>query len=141
MTQLPRNYAAQVQAPRPDILSPWRQLLTLPLPCHKHWQRSCCQRPARTAAICRKPGFRGRSRVHARECVLGPCLHAGCARAACVDSGSRGNDMGAGGLCLSPRVGGVRWRGPTCSRSIMRGRCASGCVEDWATRCVPSVLG
>jgi hypothetical protein len=23
-------------APRPDILSPWRQLLSLPLPCHKH---------------------------------------------------------------------------------------------------------
>ncbi len=29
-------------APRPDILSPWRQLLNLPLPCHKHWPRSCC---------------------------------------------------------------------------------------------------
>jgi hypothetical protein len=26
-------------APRPDILSPWRQLLSLPMPCHVHWPR------------------------------------------------------------------------------------------------------
>jgi hypothetical protein len=42
----------------------------------------------------------------ARVCVLGPCLHAGCARAAWVGVGSRGNDLGAGGLCLAPLVGG-----------------------------------
>ena len=44
--------------------------------------------------------------------VPGPCLHAGCARTACVSGGSRGNCMGAGGWCLAPRVGGVRWSGP-----------------------------
>jgi hypothetical protein len=30
-------------APRRDIRSPWRQLLSLPIPCHVHWPRSCCQ--------------------------------------------------------------------------------------------------
>ena len=30
--------------PRPDILSPWRRRLSLPIPYHVHWPRSCCQR-------------------------------------------------------------------------------------------------
>ena len=30
-------------APRRDIRSPWRQLLSLQIPCHVHWPRSCCQ--------------------------------------------------------------------------------------------------
>jgi hypothetical protein len=54
--------SAPVLSPRstPDILSPWRQLLSLPIPCHVHWPRSYCRSRARTAAICRKPCFRGR---------------------------------------------------------------------------------
>ena len=34
-------------APRRDIRSPWRQLLSLPISCHVHWPRSCCQSHAR----------------------------------------------------------------------------------------------
>ena len=51
-------------APRPDILSPWRQLLRLPIPCHVHWPRPYCQGRAHTAAVCRKPCFRDL-----------PCMH------------------------------------------------------------------
>jgi hypothetical protein len=53
--------------------------------------------------------FPGTYWVHARTCVLGPCLHAGCASASWVRGGSRGNNIGAGRLCLVPRMGGVRW--------------------------------
>jgi hypothetical protein len=56
--------------------------------------------------------FPGTYWVHARTCVLGPCLHTGCASAAWVRGGSRGNDMGAGRRCLAQRVGGVGWSGP-----------------------------
>ena len=72
-------------------------------------------------------------------CVLGPCLCAGCDHAACVDGGSRGNDMGAGGRCLASLLGGVRWRGPTRGGARVRERCAGGRVGGWATRCVPAV--
>jgi hypothetical protein len=51
--------------PRPDILSPWRQLLSLPIPCHVHCPLSYCRSRARTAAICRKPCFQGRPRMYA----------------------------------------------------------------------------
>ena len=44
--------------PRPDILSPRSQLLSLPNPCHVHWQRPYCRGRARTADVCRKPRFR-----------------------------------------------------------------------------------
>ena len=47
----------------------------------------------------------------------------------CVDCGSRGNDMGAGGRYLSPRVVVVRWRGPARIWADMRGRCAGGRVS------------
>ncbi len=63
-------------APRPDILSPLRQLLSLPIPCHVHWPRSCCRSRARTAAICRKSCFLGRHCVPATACVLFDCAAA-----------------------------------------------------------------
>ena len=63
--------------PRPDILSPWRQLLRLQIPCHVHWPRSYCRSRARTAVICRKPCFRDRLRMYAGKYVLGPCLRSG----------------------------------------------------------------
>ena len=85
-----------------------------------HWPRSCCQSCAPPPAIYGKPCFRGRPRIHATVCVLGPCLHAGCDHAACIDGGIRGNYMGAGGRCLASRVGGVRWRGPTGGRARLR---------------------
>jgi len=47
--------------PRPDILSTWCQLLSLPIPCHVHCPRSGSQSRSRTAAICRKPCLRGPS--------------------------------------------------------------------------------
>jgi hypothetical protein len=48
--------------------------------------------------------------------VLGPFLYAGCAGAAWVSSGSLGVGMGAGGRCLTPRVGDVRWSGSPLQR-------------------------
>jgi hypothetical protein len=89
------------------------ELISLPIPCHVHWQRSYCN----TASICRKLCFRDQPCVHATPetefalfqgcgaCILGPCLHAGCNRAAWLGSWSRGNAMGAGELCLAPLVG------------------------------------
>jgi hypothetical protein len=82
-----------------------------PIPCHMHSVLVACVHGARLSYADLKPGFRCRSCVHAR-CVLGPCLHEGRARAACVGGGSRDNCMGAGGRCLAPRVGCVRWSGP-----------------------------
>jgi len=127
--------------PRPDILSPWRQLLNLPIPCHVHWQRSYCRSRSRKTVICRKPCFRGQPCVHVRACVLGPCLHAGCARAAWVGGRSRGNAMGARGRCMTPRVGCVRWSGPARNGLRLRGLCASGHVAGWASQCLPAVQG
>jgi hypothetical protein len=45
-------------APHPDILRPWRQLLSLPIPCHVHWPRSCCRGRAHSAAVPGKASFR-----------------------------------------------------------------------------------
>ncbi len=96
--------------PRPDILSPWRRRLSLPIPCHVHWQRSCCQSRARTAAICKKACFRGPTgykvqRVDTGTCVFGPFLRAGCA---CVfgpflRAGCAGAAWVRGGSLLSPK--------------------------------------
>jgi hypothetical protein len=72
------------RCPRPDILSPWRQLLSLLIPCHVHWQLSYCQSRARTGVICRKPCFRGhtgciRGRVcSGRSCMRGAQVQRGC---------------------------------------------------------------
>lgn len=52
-----------------------------------HWQRSCCRSRVRTAAICRKPCFLDRPCAPTMAYVLGPCLHAGCAREAWVTAG------------------------------------------------------
>ena len=104
-----------------------------------NWPRSCCRSAARAAAIRGKPCFRGLPCAHARACVPGPCLCAGCTRAACVGSGSRGSDMGAGGWCLTPRVGGVRWSGPARGPAHGWGRCAGGRAGGWSTRCLPDV--
>ena len=75
-------------APRPDILSPWRRRLSLPIPCHVHWPRSCCRSRARAAAVCKKACFRGLSactpgRVCSdRSCVRGARVRRGCAAGA-----------------------------------------------------------
>ena len=94
----PRHPIAMASAKPPD-----------PMPC----ALAAILLPESDAPACHmwKTLFPGQSSIHATVCVLGPCLHAGCDHAACVDGGSRGNDMGAGGRCLSPRVGGVHWAG------------------------------
>ena len=74
--------------PRPDILSPWRRRLSLPIPCHVHWPRSCCRSRARAADVCKKACFRGLSactpgRVCSdRSCVRGARVRRGCAAGA-----------------------------------------------------------
>ena len=94
--------------PHPDILSPWRRLLSLPIPCHVHWPRSCCQSRARTAAICKKACFRGPTacmlgRVcSGRSCVRGALVRRGCAAGAWTTVWVRG-----GGSCLSGRTANV----------------------------------
>ena len=98
-------------APRRDIRSPWRQLLSIPIPCHVHWQRSYCQSPAHMPAICGKPCFRGPSGCMRGAGAFGPLLRAGCAGAAWVRHGNLGSGMRAGRRCLAPRVGSVRWAG------------------------------
>jgi hypothetical protein len=98
-------------APRRDIRSPWRQLLSLPIPCHVHWPRSYCQSPAHPPAICGKPCFRGPSGCMRGAGTFGPLLRAGCAGAAWVRHGNLGSGMRAGRRCLAPRVGSVRWAG------------------------------
>ena len=50
--------------PRPDILSPWRQLLSLLIPYHVHWTRSYCRGLAHTADVYRKPCFRDLPCIH-----------------------------------------------------------------------------
>jgi hypothetical protein len=67
--------------------------------------------------LMQKTLFPGTYWVHKRTGVIGPFLHAGCAGAAWVRGGSLGCGMGAGGRCLAPRVGGVRWSGSPLQRS------------------------
>jgi len=62
---------------RPDILSPHRQLISLPIPCHVHWTLPYCQGHASTAAVCRKPCFLDLPCIHAEACMPGACLHTG----------------------------------------------------------------
>jgi hypothetical protein len=91
--------------------SPWRQLLSLPIPYHVHWPRYYCQSPANPPAICGKPCFRGPSGCMRGAGAFGPFLRAGCAGAEWVRGGSLGSGMRAGRRCLASRVGGVRWAG------------------------------
>ena len=83
-------------APRPDILSPWRRRLSLPIPCHVHWPRSSCQSRARTAVIFKKACFRGPpgcmpGRVcSGRSCVRGARVRRGCAAGAWTPAWVRG---------------------------------------------------
>jgi hypothetical protein len=123
--------------PRRDIRSPpWRQLLSLPIPCHVHWPRSYCQSPPHPpAAIYGKPYFRGPSGCMWGAGAFGPFLRAGCAGAAWVRGGSLGSGMRAGRRCLAPRVGGVRWAG---SLPTMRTRVLVALAGTWRAgrRCV-----
>ena len=145
MTPLPRNYRiqnshkSQVTSPtaiHAQILSPWRQLLSLPLPCHKHWPRSCWQRPARTAAICpatspqrTPPTSSARHRPPAPMSLprLPPPTHAARSPPACRH--------------------GPRTHVVACKRGLprkpgffrVRERCAGGRVGGWSTLCVPAV--
>ena len=96
---------------------------------------------AKAQAICRKPGFLDMPRVHARTCLLAPYLHAGCSREVCVGGVSLGNGVGAGGRCLLPRVGGIRWSGPARGPAPMSGRCVGGRVGGWSVQCLPAVRG
>ncbi len=74
--------------------------LSLLIPCHVHWPRSCCQSCARTAAICKKACFRGPSgcilgRVCSdRSCVRGALVRRGCTAGAWATTWVRG-----GGAC------------------------------------------
>ncbi len=112
----------------PGILSPWRRLLILEIPCHVHWHLSYCLSRSHTAAICRMPCFWD---PHASGdvswCVLGPCLRAGCAHAA-WEGGRRelGLSLGAWRRCLAQRVVGDSWS--SCSGLDAAG----GCAVVWA---------
>ena len=87
---------AQHGAPSRDIRSPWRQLLSLPIPCHVHWQRSCCQSLSRPPAICGKPCFQGRPRIQRAGCHTSkgrntiPRVRRGCAAGAWTPAWVRG---------------------------------------------------
>jgi hypothetical protein len=148
-TQLPSTkYQAPHGAPRRDIQSPWRQLLSLPIPCHVHWPRSYCQSPAHPPDIYGKPCFRGLTETF--------WVHAGCgyvravpacgvrAGAAWVRGGSLGSYMRSGRRYLAPLVGGIRWAVSLevpSSNVDTRARCAGGHVAGWATMCLPAVRG
>ncbi len=60
--------------PHPGILSPWRRLLNLPIPCRVHWQSPCCRDPAHVR-MRGKAGFRSLyGGGPATECVVGVVL-------------------------------------------------------------------
>ena len=86
-------------APRPDILSSWRQLSILPIPCHVHCPLSYCtmhMTRARLpyAVINTHTLFPGPAPYVRGEYVLGPCLRrAGCAHAAWAGGGSRSDTL------------------------------------------------
>jgi hypothetical protein len=128
-------------APRPDILSPWRRRLSLPIPCHVHWPRSCCQRRARTASIYKKACFRGHTgctpgRVYSgSSCVRGARVRRGCAAGAWAPAWVRG-----GGVWRRGRAACVS-RVPLYSDADACSRCAGERVGSWATRCLPAGRG
>ena len=81
---------------------------------------------------------------HARggisQCVLGPCLRAGCIHAALVVCGSRRDALGAGRRCLAPQVGGDSWS--SCSGlggAQLGGVLSRGHVAGRSAQCLPAV--
>ncbi len=137
----PRNPFQIHVVPRPDILSPLGQLLSLLIPFHValavillpesrahgcHMQKTLFPGPV----MCAHNGVRTRAvpACGVRSCVVG-------------DGGSRGNCMGAGGRCMSLCMGGFCWSGPNHSRSRVSGWCTGGLVGGWSTQCLPAARG
>ena len=85
--------------------------------------------------------FPGTYWVHARTCVFGPFLRAGCAGASWMRGGSLGTSMRAGRRCLTTRAGSVHCRVLPCSDTDACRHCAGDRVGSWATRCLPAVRG
>ena len=85
--------------------------------------------------------FPGTYWVHARTCVFGPFLRAGCAGASWMRGGSLGTSMRAGRRCLTTRAGSVHCRVLPCSDTDACRHCAGERVGSWATRCLPAVRG
>ena len=87
-------------APRPDILSSWRQLLILQIPCHVHWPRSYCR-------------SRARARLPYTENPVswtGPtCTRVIRARRAYIQGALSRRGGATPWVRLTPRVGGVSW--------------------------------
>ena len=128
-------------APRRDIRSPWRQLLSLPLPCHVHWPLSCCQSLSRPPAICGKPCFRGRPRIQRAGCHRSkgrntiPRVRSGCAAGAWTPAWVRG-----GGAWRRGRAACVS-RVPSCSDADACRRWLGEREGSWASWCLPAVRG
>jgi hypothetical protein len=100
---------------------------------------------SRTAAMCGMPCFLDRPCAPTAACVLGPCLHAGCARAAWVSGGSRANRDDAAFYCSYRNKtwvrGGGAWR-RAWAASVGRvpvavGRACRDClrVDAWGAGC------
>jgi hypothetical protein len=135
--------------------SPWRQLLSLPIPCHVHWprSRSYCRSRARTADVCRKPvsdlsrngtwgppeqrRAEGRYGRGGRLRIAAP---ANCRAASRLD-GSTTTCAASRGRCTAPPhehhpvlgdgsrdLGTQRRRAVTCERNGVTGRAAYGCA-------------
>jgi len=131
--------------PRRDIRSRWCQLLSLPIPCHVHWPRSCCQSLWRPPAICGKPCFRGRSRIQRAGCHRSkgrntiPRMRRGCAAGAWTPAWVRGDGAWRRGraACVSREPGCsdadaiarlLRW-GPVLCRKVTNDACYQGSQE------------
>ena len=127
--------------PRRDIRSPWRQLLSLPLPCHVHWPLSCCQSLSRPPAICGKPCFRDSPRIQRAGCHGSkgrntiPLVRRGYAAGAWTPAWVRG-----GGAWRRGRAACVS-RVPGCSDADACRRWLGERVGTWASWCLPAVRG
>ena len=127
--------------PHPDILSPWCRRLSLPIPCHVHWPRSCYRRRARAAAVCKEACFRGRAGCvpghvcSGCSCVQSALVRRGCAAGAWAPAWVRG-----GGAWRRGRVSCVS-RVPSCSDADACRRWLGERVGSWASWCLPSVRG
>ena len=110
--------------PRRDIRSPWRQLLSLPIPYHVHWPLSCCQSRSRPPAICGKPCFRG-SPPYMRRCAF---LGRACTRGAIM---RRASTAGAGATTWVRGVGAWRrwWVASVGGVLLAAGRACGNCVR------------
>ena len=108
----PINMGSTVKPPDPMPCALAAILLLESLAQGCHMQKTMFLGPSCTAGI--------------SQCVLGPCLRAGCDHAARAVGGSQNDDLRAGRRCLTPRVGGDCW-------SSCTGRGASGgCTGAWA---------